>query len=446
MDETEEDDRKLRLKPPPFDDFSDAADIFGDNPRADALINLLARAEDPIVCAVEGAWGSGKTIFLRRLIKRAKGIDCLYFDASELDFHNNAFVALCGKLLAHLDERGLASDKANARGEFLKKAGRLASAAGSAALAVGVSAATLGQIQREDVDAVFDAINKARTDDPNPERTLFVRSIEAYSQKESALDEFKNSLSELKKEDQKIIVIIDELDRCDTKFALDILQCCKHIFSTKEIKIIIGCNTDFFDRSINHLYEHRSYLEKYVDFKFNIGQSLGKRDRNKHRLFSKYLFENTYENETKSRQFGRDSFPWSLEKFSALLDLSLREMERVAQLSRLYVLSCGNGIRSAPPIIIGTACLSLREPALFLQCANDELSWEQFHKAIPLPVMDQGGRVSHICRWWRAALGDKPLNEDDDIAMQGLFEEPEFGGAEPPRTVAQRMSMFVTSD
>ena len=126
--------------------FSPDKDIFDRAVHGQRLTNLIAAASDPLVVAVDGPWGSGKTTFLKMWAGelRKRGYPVIYFDAFENDYADDAFIALAGSAIALADERKkrdtkkakLFLDKALAVGKILARSG----------LKLGVKAATAGLI------------------------------------------------------------------------------------------------------------------------------------------------------------------------------------------------------------------------------------------------------------------------------------------------------------
>ena len=83
----------MRLFPPPLaigdtEGFTEEKDLFDRADLGRGLANLIDAADEPLVIAVDGQWGSGKTVFLRMWAGelRKKGIAVVFFDAFENDF------------------------------------------------------------------------------------------------------------------------------------------------------------------------------------------------------------------------------------------------------------------------------------------------------------------------------------------------------------------------
>jgi type IV secretory pathway VirB4 component len=78
----------VRLFPPPVqigeqEGFSPEKDIFGRADHGRRLTNLITAVSDPLVIAIDGQWGSGKTTFLKMWAGelRKSGFPVIYFDA-----------------------------------------------------------------------------------------------------------------------------------------------------------------------------------------------------------------------------------------------------------------------------------------------------------------------------------------------------------------------------
>ena len=86
--------------------FTDAKDIFNRKRYGDGLTNLISSVSDPLVIAVDGQWGSGKSIFLKMWAGelRKVGYPVIRFDAYEHDYNSDAFLAIAGEIISLLKE------------------------------------------------------------------------------------------------------------------------------------------------------------------------------------------------------------------------------------------------------------------------------------------------------------------------------------------------------
>ena len=69
-------------------------DILQRRNTGDALSDLLNRIDDPLVVALDGRWGTGKTHFLKRWAGAHEGATAVYFDAFAHDYISDPLPAL----------------------------------------------------------------------------------------------------------------------------------------------------------------------------------------------------------------------------------------------------------------------------------------------------------------------------------------------------------------
>ena len=91
----------------------------------------------------------------------------------------------------------------------------------------------------------------------------------------SLYDELVISMYEIIKQFEKpVYVIIDELDRCRSDFALETLERIKHIFSVKGVKFILVYNEDVMKCIIKSKYgietNSERHLNKFVQKKYEL--------------------------------------------------------------------------------------------------------------------------------------------------------------------------------
>jgi len=94
------------------DGFEDGAqDVLARRPLGQSLSRLLNKVEDPLVVALNGQWGTGKTYFLKRWVGQHgqdyRGTTVVYLDAFAHDYLGDPLSAL----VAALEEKTSAKDK-----------------------------------------------------------------------------------------------------------------------------------------------------------------------------------------------------------------------------------------------------------------------------------------------------------------------------------------------
>ena len=77
--------------------------------------------------------------------------------------------------------------------------------------------------------------------------------------------------------DQKLIIVIDELDRCRPDFALSMLEILKHLFHVPNVHFVLGVNLTALEHSVHARYgtgiEAGRYLKKFYNLIFELTDS-----------------------------------------------------------------------------------------------------------------------------------------------------------------------------
>jgi hypothetical protein len=89
------------------------------------------------------------------------------------------------------------------------------------------------------------------------------------------ISDFHNNLSKQIK-NKKLILCIDELDRCKPSYAIELLEITKHMFDIPNIILVYGINKNVLDSSINHMYGMKEESEKYLYRMFDVVHNLSK--------------------------------------------------------------------------------------------------------------------------------------------------------------------------
>lgn len=100
-----------------------------------------------------------------------------------------------------------------------------------------------------------------------------MNSFEDYAKKIKTIDEKKESFNKLinllLNDNQRLILIIDELDRCKPTFAIQLLETIKHFYNNKKITILMSTNNFELSHTIKKVYgqdfDGYSYLNKFYD-------------------------------------------------------------------------------------------------------------------------------------------------------------------------------------
>ena len=232
------------------------------NNQLSMLVKILNSLKENTVLAIDGAWGSGKTVFVKQLLMLSDdaiqdyghntldetAINLLrekqktfYFNAWEYDYLGDALSAMLLKLIADDDESLNAAS--------IKKA---------------VSMINISAGLKNLTHDFIDIDNKTRKSD-------LVKAVKDQVNRHDAVNEFINKL---KGDSERLIFVIDELDRCRPSFAVELLEVVKHYFMRDDVTFIITTNVNQLSHTIKKYYgsdfDGYAYLNKFFDFTFGL--------------------------------------------------------------------------------------------------------------------------------------------------------------------------------
>ena len=92
--------------------------------------------------------------------------------------------------------------------------------------------------------------------------------------------------------DERLILFIDELDRCKPAYAVKLLERVKHYFCNDRLTFVFSINTHELQNTIKHYYGENINASKYLDRFFDFRISLPKANLGKY--YQAIQFENVY--------------------------------------------------------------------------------------------------------------------------------------------------------
>ena len=227
----------------------------------EALSETLASSFGPAVFTIDGAWGTGKTTFVRMLaeVLRQKEVKVVEINAWETDYERDPLVALTNALTSELQS----NDQ--------KKQDRFQKAASNLVLTLILA------ILKAILESAFPSINAVSEKFASELSRLLERSDDAATHRASSVKEFQDSLRQLAcsiPSDGPLVVIVDELDRCRPEYAVSMLETIKHFFETDGVVFVLALNRKQLDHSAKVLYgspsDPDSYFGKFFDIELRL--------------------------------------------------------------------------------------------------------------------------------------------------------------------------------
>lgn len=330
----------------------------------DALVSLIQNLSGPYVIAVDSPWGTGKTTFLGfiRAVLESKSLACLYFDAWKTDFSSDPLIAFLGELNDSLPN--WAEDIASFN-QFFGNAKRIASVLARRAIPVAGKIATAGILDLDDFteQAISEFVGTQLND-----------AVDSYTAEKKLIRSFRENLTaaldslDSSQEGRKLIIIVDELDRCKPTYAIQRLERIKHLFDLENVIFVIALDKQQLGVSLGAVYGTGIDADEYLRRFFDLEYSLPSADPAEFTqcLYERFGFDEFFEKRTHSEL--RHEKQHLLETFvalSRLLGLSLRAREQCFSRIRIALLVTEEN-RFLYPILISTlAMLRIANPPLY---------------------------------------------------------------------------------
>lgn len=276
---TTEDSGLLRLRHREFvTDLSDPFrhDVLGREPQVKAFCVVLTGIEAPAVLSLDGGWGTGKTAFVRM---------CSAWMQSEASPHSDATVVVfnawtqsyTGDPLKDVVE-AVTGQITDADDERRRKIARLLERQAA-------QVASGGMVP----DGVL-------ADGAGPRRDIarFKKTLRSFVTDGGG----------------RLVVFIDELDRCRPDYAIGVLEKVRHIFDVAGVVVVLAVNHQALEHAVGGLHGSRDaaerYLRRFVDqatrltdpsddttvkFLEHLYDETGIRSRMKRRDYTRLMFE-----------------------------------------------------------------------------------------------------------------------------------------------------------
>ena len=249
---------------------------------------------DAFIMAVSAPWGFGKTHFMKlfqKVLKRdetayIEGIDefdenlaikpdnIILYDAWENDFWDNALEPLYDKILnspfnalaKKEDEEQTETDK------LLKPLKSIVTMTMKGVLSYAMMLpmlAAMPETFKQDIikspEKLFDYLDSINKD-YDPAKDVFGE----YAAYRNAIKELRENLENATRQQGKLVIIIDELDRCKPTFAVQTLEIVKHLFNVPNIVFIFSLDINELQHCVKRVYGDDfnavGYLERFFDY------------------------------------------------------------------------------------------------------------------------------------------------------------------------------------
>ncbi|GKX29061.1 hypothetical protein SH1V18_15410 [Vallitalea longa] len=275
-------------------------DIFKRKILGDQLAKIIHKSEelrdDSFVIAIDGSWGVGKSIFLDQFkneienpheeLYKSLNANVVYYNAWENDDLDDAFTPLAYHIYNTFKMQQI---EENLKKEILNQFKDLSKQIASSVLKSYVQKIGIDDKIYNRIKQVFSKGKKIIS-----EATVIPPSFEDIEKhnilKKKLKDVIQNAIKS--NNNNKLIIIIDELDRCRPTFAIETLEIIKHYFGINNVIFILGLDFEQLSYSIATIYGQKmdatGYLIRFVDVIMKIPTPDNIRD---------YIIQKTYLND-----------------------------------------------------------------------------------------------------------------------------------------------------
>lgn len=244
---------------------------------AQVLGDAAVGTDGPFVIGIFGEWGTGKTSLMKLmdkyLRKQYPGTITVWFNAWRFEKEEHPIVPLIATVIRELERNAGVLQKLGKTGKSLINSLR--------AVAYGFSAKSKvsmpGFAEFEAAFVAKDMIDRADkfSSDPLLDKSLYYDAFELLSKVKMG-------------EKAKIVILIDDLDRCFPDMAIKLLESIKLVFGQHGFVFVLGVARSVIEGYLKHRYEieyglsgfeGHSYLDKIVQLPFYIPSHVARMDK-----------------------------------------------------------------------------------------------------------------------------------------------------------------------
>ncbi|MGI9337631.1 MAG: KAP family P-loop NTPase fold protein [Gammaproteobacteria bacterium] len=237
---------KQKISQPEFGENEDKpfeGDLLKREQEIKDLTPMIHAISSPATMALDAEWGAGKTAFIKMWkahLNNEASARAFYFNAWETDFAADPLMPFVETITAQLPQKKHQKLKDGVKALFPIIVGDLVRKV------AGVSSAEFAK---------------------NAAENLFAPH--------SKMDEFKAALGEfVKSQGKRVVIFVDELDRCRPDYAIKVLERIKHLFGVPGVIFVLATNRAQLCHSVNALYganfDADAYLRRFIEFDYAI--------------------------------------------------------------------------------------------------------------------------------------------------------------------------------
>lgn len=310
------DDEQAKYDKNPFFDCKPGALDY-----AQGFLGNILHIETPYILLLEDNFGMGKTHFITRFVKflGQNNVNAMYFSAWENDYISDPFLAFSKEIISFIKRKYIGKRICSKGKEVFDKIEGAAEA-----ISFNLPFCTI------DCKTIIERFKK---EDEDPVKEL-----------RKTLSEFIKTLP-----NEKLVLIVDELDRCRPDYAMKTLEVIKHFFDAEGLFVIVPSNTVSLNNCVEALYgishddpNNNNKIEWYLNKFFDNREPLYKPDYKK--IVDDFDFETKLKTTLDSGKLLSDGDKYNslntlknkLAHYAESMQLTIRNVTNACRMVRYY--------------------------------------------------------------------------------------------------------------
>lgn len=357
------------------------------------LTEIIETSKSSFVLAINSSYGTGKTTFLRmwKSFLESKNTACLIYNAWENDYSDSPILTLVAELEKQIKSKKLfITEESEKIFETAKSFGK-SLIKKSIPLSIRLLTGGLLNLKDEDVEKTISEIFEKTAED----------GIDNYINEQDDIESFKIQLSKFveslnKDGHSKLIIFIDELDRCKPSFAVKLLEEIKHIFDVKNIYFVLAVDSIQLSNSLKSIYGNdldvKGYLKRFIDLEYDLPSA--QVDKFLQLIAEELELDKIFEARANtSFQNDKKYFLNSAILFHYRFSLTLRDLEHIFRKILIVLKSSNPGENVYPHLLLFLLVLKEKNETYFEQFVNQKIEVVKL-----LTFLDQGINKKEIDR------------------------------------------------
>lgn len=277
-------------------------DVLDRQPFVNKVLNIIEKLSEnkKNACyAINGKWGVGKSFVLEMIEKQIKEIQqngdisnkyfLFHYDCWKYDFYEEPIIAIIASMMDEIDK-----DVNILFTEKFEKMKGIFKAVGSSLLL------KFNDIIKKETNIDIDEISNIIRNgmESAQEKIKEIQEYDTFFSFKKILVCFQEAIFHLS-ENQTVILVVDELDRCLPEYMIKVLERLHHVFyGVPNVQVILSIDKEQIKHTVKHIYgedtEVDRYLAKFINFEINLDVgSLNEEFENKYTYyFSKFQYKN----------------------------------------------------------------------------------------------------------------------------------------------------------